>query len=87
MFIMATMEGNNQLLPIAFGVGKTESGDTWTWFLRKLFPCISHNENLVIISSSTTSIVLVIKIVFIHVLHGLCSHHLSINIQLKSEKE
>nr|KAJ0193078.1 hypothetical protein LSAT_V11C800406530 [Lactuca sativa] len=36
IFLVVGMDGNNQILPIAFGVGKTESGESWIWFLSRL---------------------------------------------------
>ncbi|GJR71039.1 transposase, MuDR, MULE transposase domain protein [Tanacetum coccineum] len=34
------MDGNNQIIPIATGMSQGETGESWTWFLRKLKECI-----------------------------------------------
>nr|GFA14773.1 RNA-directed DNA polymerase, eukaryota [Tanacetum cinerariifolium] len=45
------MDGNNQILPLAYGVGKSETSRSWDWFLRKLKECIiGKQDNLTIIS-------------------------------------
>ena len=42
MFLAVGMDANNQICPIAMGVGKSESGQAWTWFLRRLRGCIGE---------------------------------------------
>nr|KAJ0219153.1 hypothetical protein LSAT_V11C300148450 [Lactuca sativa] len=34
IFIYVGMDDNNQTIPIAFGVGKTESVESWSWFYQ-----------------------------------------------------
>ncbi|GJY61737.1 phospholipase-like protein [Tanacetum coccineum] len=34
------MDGNNQIIPIATGVSQGETGESWTWFLKRLKECI-----------------------------------------------
>lgn len=86
MFLAVGMDGNNQILPIAFGIGKTESGESWTWFLSKLKDCIGDVQNLAIISDRAASIDLAVRTVFPHAYHGLCCRHLMVNLRLKSRK-
>lgn len=86
MFLAVVMDGNNQILPVAYGIGKTESGDCWTWFLSKLKECIGVSPGLAIISDRAASIDLAIRRVFPDVYHGLCCRHLMMNLRLKSAK-
>ncbi|KAD3639985.1 hypothetical protein E3N88_29208 [Mikania micrantha] len=72
MFLAVGMDGNNQILPIAFGVGKNESGDAWTWFLSKLKDGIADHPELAIISDRASSIDLAIRTVYPLAYHGLC---------------
>nr|KAJ0221395.1 hypothetical protein LSAT_V11C200099080 [Lactuca sativa] len=56
MFLTVGMDGNNQILPIAFGVGKIESGELWIWFLSRLKECIGDMPYSHIISDRANSI-------------------------------
>ncbi|GJT64930.1 phospholipase-like protein [Tanacetum coccineum] len=38
------MDGNNQIIPITTGVSQGETGESWTWFLRKLKECIGFEK-------------------------------------------
>nr|GEW14483.1 hypothetical protein [Tanacetum cinerariifolium] len=40
MYLAVAMDGNNQILPLAYGVGKSERFTYWDWFLMKLKECI-----------------------------------------------
>ncbi|XP_024966687.1 uncharacterized protein LOC112506684 [Cynara cardunculus var. scolymus] len=61
MFSAVGMDGNNEIVPIAMGVGKTESGPSWTWFLRKLSQCIGEVPNLTFVIDRAASIDLAIR--------------------------
>ncbi|KAD7478401.1 hypothetical protein E3N88_01537 [Mikania micrantha] len=87
MFLAVGMDGNNQILPIAFGVGKTESGDAWTWFLSKLKDGIADHPELAIISDRASSIDLAIRTVYPLAYHGLCCRHLMVNLRLKGKAQ
>nr|KAJ0198909.1 hypothetical protein LSAT_V11C600330620 [Lactuca sativa] len=54
--IIVGMDGNNQILPVAFGVGKTKSEESWIWFLSRLKECIGDIPSLAIISDKRTKI-------------------------------
>ncbi|KAI3761978.1 hypothetical protein L1987_52401 [Smallanthus sonchifolius] len=87
MFLAVGMDGNNQILPIAYGVGKTESGESWSWFLSRLKDCIGENPNLAIISDRAASIAQAIRDVFPHAYHGLCCRHLMMNLNTKARSK
>nr|GFB40265.1 hypothetical protein [Tanacetum cinerariifolium] len=70
---LGTMDGNNQILSLAYGVGKSETFRSWDWFLRKLKECIiCKQDHVTIISDGAVSIVLAIKNVFTNAFHGRC---------------
>nr|GEX70383.1 retrotransposon protein, putative, Ty3-gypsy subclass [Tanacetum cinerariifolium] len=46
------MDGNNQIVPIAFGICKGETDPCWTWWMLVLKECIGHSPNLLFISDS-----------------------------------
>ncbi|XP_024974775.1 uncharacterized protein LOC112512876 [Cynara cardunculus var. scolymus] len=87
MFLVVGMVGNNGIVPIAMGVGKTKSSLSWTWFLCKLWQCICDVPNLTFVTDRAASIDLAIRIVFPNVHHILCFRHLSQNLRLNSTNE
>ncbi|XP_035836094.1 uncharacterized protein LOC110888959 [Helianthus annuus] len=56
LFLAVGMDGNNQILPISYGIGKSEDGECWTWFLSKLKECIGEIPEMAIISDRANSI-------------------------------
>ena len=36
MLLVVAMDGNNNIMPFAFRVGRSETVDEWTWFLNML---------------------------------------------------
>ena len=64
MFLVISMDGNNNIVPIAFGVGRSETGDEWIWFLSMLKLCIGEPKILVFMSDRVASINGAITIIF-----------------------
>ncbi|KAE8696803.1 hypothetical protein F3Y22_tig00110641pilonHSYRG00017 [Hibiscus syriacus] len=54
--LAVAMDANNEILPIAYGVGKSETSDSWTWFIGHLRDCIGLISNLTIIFDRENSI-------------------------------
>ncbi|KAE8705998.1 hypothetical protein F3Y22_tig00110410pilonHSYRG00030 [Hibiscus syriacus] len=75
------MDANNGILPIAYGVGKSETSDSWTWFMGHLRDCIGHISNLTIISDWANSIDNAVRRCFPDSFHGLCGVHLYRNLK------
>ncbi|GKA58868.1 transposase, MuDR, MULE transposase domain protein [Tanacetum coccineum] len=48
--VAVAMDGNNQIVPIAFGICKGETGPCWSWWMSVLKECIGDNPNLLFIS-------------------------------------
>ena len=85
--IAVAMDGNNGILPLAYGVGAGETADHWRWFLKNLRDSIDSNggiENLTIISDRAVSIVVGISTVFPNAYHALCCRHLLMNLRKSS---
>ena len=74
------MDGNNQILPIGYGICKKERIDTWTWFLEKLYECIGACEPITFVTDRADSIRASIANVFPNSHHGVCGFHLIGNI-------
>ncbi|KAJ9550565.1 hypothetical protein OSB04_014610 [Centaurea solstitialis] len=86
MFLVVAMDGNNNIVPIAFGVGKSETADEWTWFLSKLKRCIGEPEGLVFMSDRAASINAAITIIFPNSHHALCCRHLVMNVRSRDAR-
>ncbi|XP_044461107.1 uncharacterized protein LOC123192549 [Mangifera indica] len=56
LFIAVALDENNQIYPLAFGIGPREDHDKWCWFLTKLRDCIGEVPHLAIISDQHVSI-------------------------------
>ncbi|GJS07156.1 transposase, MuDR, MULE transposase domain protein [Tanacetum coccineum] len=58
------MDGNNQIVPIAFGIYKGETGPCWSWWMSVLKECIGDNTNLLFISDRHPAIALAVHMEF-----------------------
>nr|GFA30977.1 transposase, MuDR, MULE transposase domain protein [Tanacetum cinerariifolium] len=59
--VVVVMDGNNQIVPIAFGICKGETGPCWSWCMSVLKECIGDNPNLLFISDKHAAIALVVE--------------------------
>ncbi|KAL6327865.1 hypothetical protein AAG906_026544 [Vitis piasezkii] len=50
LFIVACKDGNNQIYPLAFGIGDSENDASWEWCLQKLHDALGHIDDLFVIS-------------------------------------
>nr|GEV74384.1 transposase, MuDR, MULE transposase domain protein [Tanacetum cinerariifolium] len=80
------MDGNNQIVPIAFGICKGETGPCWSWWMSILKECIGDNPNLLFISDRHATIALAVHNEFSLAYHAVCYHHLMMNLSLKRDK-
>nr|KAJ0221262.1 hypothetical protein LSAT_V11C200063670 [Lactuca sativa] len=67
------MDGNNQILPIGYGIFPKETMDSWTWFLEKLHERIGDMEGLTMVTDRAPAIAVSIQNVFPNAQHGLCA--------------
>ncbi|GKE54032.1 transposase, MuDR, MULE transposase domain protein, partial [Tanacetum coccineum] len=80
------MDGNNQIVPIAFGICKGETGPCWSWWMSVLKECIGDNPNLLFISDRHASIALAVRNEFPLAFHAVCCRHLMMNLALKKKQ-
>ncbi|GJT25142.1 transposase, MuDR, MULE transposase domain protein [Tanacetum coccineum] len=80
------MDGNNQIVPIAFGICKGETSPCWSWWMSVLKECIGDSPNLLFISDRHAAIALAVHNEFPLAFHVVCCHHLMMNLSLKSKK-
>ncbi|KAL6347010.1 hypothetical protein AAG906_012261 [Vitis piasezkii] len=76
LFVAASKDGNNQIYPLAFGIGDLENDASWEWFFTKLYDVIGHVDDLVVVSDRHGSIEKTIQKLFPHVSHDVCTYHL-----------
>ncbi|KAJ9544055.1 hypothetical protein OSB04_023762 [Centaurea solstitialis] len=86
MFLVVAMDGNNNIVPIALGVGRSETADEWTWFLNTLKTCIGEPNGLVFMSDRASSINAAITSIFPNAYHALCCRHLLMNVRSKNAR-
>ncbi|KAJ9561867.1 hypothetical protein OSB04_007027 [Centaurea solstitialis] len=86
MFLVVAMDGNNNIVPIAFGVGRSETTEEWTWFLSMLKRCIGEPEGLVFMSDRAASINAAITAIFPNLHHALCCRHLVMNVRSRDPR-
>ncbi|RVW32621.1 hypothetical protein CK203_076519 [Vitis vinifera] len=83
LFIAACKDGNNQIYPLAFGIGDSENDASWEWFLQKLHDALGHIDDLFVISDRHGSIEKAVHKVFPHARHGVCTYHVGQNLKTK----
>ncbi|KAK3188577.1 hypothetical protein Dsin_028138 [Dipteronia sinensis] len=83
LLIATSLDGNNQVYLLAFGIGDSENDQSWHWFFTKLYGLISEMIDLVFISDRNPSIVKTAARVFPNSLHGICMYHLGQNMKAK----
>ncbi|GJX92113.1 transposase, MuDR, MULE transposase domain protein [Tanacetum coccineum] len=52
---------NNQIVPIAFGICKGETGPCWSWWMSVLKECIDDNPNLLFVSDRHPAIAMAVE--------------------------
>ncbi|RVW57842.1 hypothetical protein CK203_114815 [Vitis vinifera] len=83
LFIAVCKDGNNQIYPLAFGIGDSENDASWEWFLQKLHDALGHIDDLFVISDRHGSIEKAVHKVFPHERHGVCTYHVGQNLKTK----
>ncbi|GJZ15985.1 transposase, MuDR, MULE transposase domain protein [Tanacetum coccineum] len=68
--LVVGMDGNNQIVPNAFGICKGETGQCCLWWMSVLKECIGDNPNLLFISDSHPAIALAVHNEFLLAFHG-----------------
>lgn len=83
LYTACAKDGNNQVFPLAFGIGDSENDDSYCWFFDKIKHTFHHREQLVIVSDRHKSIENAIRIIFPEAEHGICSYHLKQNLKMR----
>ncbi|XP_022156834.1 uncharacterized protein LOC111023667 [Momordica charantia] len=83
ILITSSVDGNNQIYPLAFELVDQESDQSWTWFLNMVKTCIGKVDGLLFVSDRHVCITKSIRQVFPQVAHRICMQHLSTNLKDK----
>ena len=81
LYIAAGLDGNEQIYPLAFGIGDGENDEAYTWFFEKLKDVVGDVQNLVFVTDRHKAIESSLNTVFPNALHGFCMYHISNNIR------
>ncbi|KAM6554058.1 hypothetical protein CsatB_014820 [Cannabis sativa] len=81
LFTASTMDANNNIFILAFGIGDSENDCSWEWFFTKLRETFGDREGLTIISDRHKSIEKAVSSVYPNHFHGACIFHLLNNIK------
>ncbi|XP_057784957.1 uncharacterized protein LOC131002492 [Salvia miltiorrhiza] len=80
MFVAVTKDGNEQVFPLAVGLGDKENDSSWSWFFTRLRRAFGVPDNLLFVSDQHMSIKNAVEAIFPGVPHGLCTYHLQKNL-------
>lgn len=83
LFTACAMDANEQIFPLAFGVGPNESNATWDYFFSKLKEAIGDRDELVVVSDRHRGIISAVEKHYPYAEHGFCMHHLYCNLKSK----
>ena len=83
LFITACKDDNNQIYPLAFGIGDSKNDSSWEWSLTKLHDAIRHVDDLFLFSDRHGSIERVVHKIFPHARHDFCTYHIGQNLRTK----
>ncbi|XP_062085620.1 uncharacterized protein LOC133791718 [Humulus lupulus] len=76
LFTASTMDANNNIFPLAFGIGDSENDSSWLWFFTKLKETYGERED------RHKSIENVVDNVYPKAFHGACIFHLLNNFKV-----
>ncbi|XP_022154803.1 uncharacterized protein LOC111021969 [Momordica charantia] len=79
----SSVDGNNQIYPLAFGVVDKESDESWTWFLERVKICIGNVDGLVFVSDRHQTITNSVATMFLDAAHVTCMHHVAMKLTEK----
>ncbi|KAL5549095.1 hypothetical protein UlMin_004326 [Ulmus minor] len=83
LFTAVCHDANQQIFPLAIGVGDSENDAAWTWFLKRVKDVFGENPALVIVSDRHRSIRSAVEEAFPRAFHGICIYHLLNNLKTK----
>src|SRR2546429_3143606 len=83
LLIACALDGNNEIIPLAWGIVPIEDTDNWTWFLLHMKECFTgmNLDQTVFISDRDKGLQTAVPDVFTNVYHSHCCQHIADNVQ------
>ncbi|KAL3691329.1 hypothetical protein R1sor_004980 [Riccia sorocarpa] len=83
LFIATTVDGNTQVVPLAYAVAPTENYESWRWFLQNLMASVEGLESpyVIIVSDRQKGLEKAVAEVLPRNFHMHCAHQLKMNVQ------
>ncbi|XP_062088837.1 uncharacterized protein LOC133795404 [Humulus lupulus] len=79
----STLDSNNNIFMLAFGIADSENDNSWLWFFSKLRDTYGEPEGLAIVSDRHKSIDNAVHMVYPNAFHGVGMFHLLNNLKGK----
>lgn len=86
VLVAASLDGNNDIFPVAFGVVEDETSDSWHWFLMQLKYAISTYHKITIVSPRHKGLDELVPKVFGDCYHGYSLSHLIADLKAELKK-
>ncbi|XP_062075254.1 uncharacterized protein LOC133779294 [Humulus lupulus] len=83
LFSASTLDSNNNIFVLAFGIADSENDNSWIWFFSKLRDTYGEPEGLTIVSKRHKSMDNAVHMVYPNAFHGACMFHLLNNLKSK----
>ncbi|XP_062103863.1 uncharacterized protein LOC133814976 [Humulus lupulus] len=83
LFSASTLDSNNNIFVLAFGIVDSENDNSWLWFFSKLRDIYGEPEGLAIVFDKHKSIDNAVHMVYPNAFHGACMLHLLNNLKSK----
>ncbi|KAL3684566.1 hypothetical protein R1sor_002588 [Riccia sorocarpa] len=82
LFIATTVDGNSQVVPLAYAVAPTENYENWRWFIQNLVASFEglESRNVIIVSDRQKGLEKAVAEVLPRNFHMHCAHHLKMNV-------
>ncbi|KAL3686690.1 hypothetical protein R1sor_012999 [Riccia sorocarpa] len=82
LFIATAVDGNSQVVPLAYAVAPTENYENWRWFIQNLMASIEglESRNVIIVSDRQKGLEKAVAEVLPRNFHMHCAHHLKMNV-------
>ena len=83
LLVISTLDGNGQIIPIAWCLCCGENKKNWCWFLRGIKPFLlgMNEDDAVVISDRDKGLAGAVPKVFPHAAHGHCVFHIGQNVR------
>ncbi|XP_062094239.1 uncharacterized protein LOC133800299 [Humulus lupulus] len=83
LFSASTLDSNNNIFVLTFGIADSKNDNSWLWFFSKLRDTYGEPEGLAIVFDRHKSIDNAVHMVYPNAFHGACMFHLLNNLKGK----